>query len=112
MKLWVATFKDGKPDVSYLAVGKDNLGMRVYEIDMEGEASPRLTRMSFPACLRFIHVTEGRDPQQRSLGWIKENYGDLPKLREALDAEEPFEVIKSTAELDKYLNNPPADETL
>ena len=93
MKLWVATFKDSEPDGHFLAVGKQSIGMRVYQIDMDGEASPKLTRLSFPTCLRFLDIMEVSDTKKRSLGWIKERYGDLPKLREALDEEPPFSKL-------------------
>lgn len=90
MKLWVATYKDHEPDGNYLAVGKEKVEMRVYWIDIDGPASPILTTLSFPWCFRFFDVEDVSETKQRSLGWIKEKYGDLPKLREALDEEFPF----------------------
>ena len=81
------------PEGNYLAVGKEKVEMRVYWIDIDGPATPILTNISFPWCFRFFYAYDISETRKRSLDWIKEHYGDLPKLRKALDEEPPFTVL-------------------
>lgn len=93
MRLWIATFTD--TDGHYLAVGRDNVGMRVYRIETDADGEPvlTLTLMSFPTCLRFVNVQTLSDTRRRDLDWLTRRYGEPPLLLDALDAEQPFEPL-------------------
>ena len=75
-RYYVQEFVNG--DSLYIATGSDAERLDVYELDAAG--SRYSTRLTFPACLRFMPYAEPRGGQQRlSRARIAEIYGPLPE---------------------------------
>ena len=90
--MWLAKFTDS--DEMFIAVGRDQIEMRTFTVDTEGEKliiSP--LPMLFPSCLRFMPYAEVTFLEQVPKKEIEEEYGPLPDLPKPVDEDENVSEI-------------------